>query len=71
MWFIDLFCVFTDDGVRVMWAHREGSNFQLVRRPQLSFRAFSSRSSLTKTFVESCVHSKVAHSSILMVQREL
>jgi len=25
---------------------------------------------LIKTFVESCVHSKVAHLSILMVQRE-
>jgi len=49
----------------------ESSNFQLVRGPQkLSLEAFSSRgSSLTQTFVESCVDFKVAYLSILMVQR--
>ena len=50
----------------------EGSNFQLVRVPQkLSFRAFSRRSSLTQTFVESRVDVEVAHLSVLMVQRLL
>ena len=54
--------MFIDDGVRV-WALGQGSNFQLVRGPQkLSFKAFSSRrSSLTQTFVESCVDFEVAH----------
>ena len=57
--------MFIDDGVRV-WALGQGSNFQLVRGPQkLSFKAFSSRrSSLTQTFVESCVDFEVAHLSI-------
>ena len=54
-----------------MGAFGEGSNFRLVRGPQkLSFKAFSSRrSSLTQTFVESCVDFEVVHLSILMVQR--
>ena len=68
----DLFCVFIDGGVSVcVGSLGEGSNFQLVRGPQkLSFRAFSSRrSSLTQTFVESCVDFEVAHLSALMVWR--
>ena len=42
-----------------------------IKGPQnLSFRGFSSRkSSLTQTFVESCVDFEVAHLSILMLQR--
>ena len=51
-----------------VWAFGEGSNF---RGPQkLSFKAFSSkRSSLTQTFVESCVDFEVADLSVLMVQK--
>jgi len=45
------------------------SNFQLECL-KIEFRAFSSRrSSLTQTFVISCVDFEVAHLSILMVRR--
>jgi len=52
-------------------AFGEGSNFQLVRGSQSRvFKAFSSRrSSLTQTFVESCVDFELAHLSVLMVRR--
>ena len=59
-------------GSECVWGLGEGSNFQLVRGPQkLSFRAFSSRrSSLTQTFVESCVDfDEVAHLFVLMFRR--
>ena len=49
-----------------VWAFGEGSNFQLEGL-KLSFKAFLSRSSLTQTFVESCVDFEVAHLSVLMV----
>jgi len=58
-------------GSECVGAFGKGSNFQLLRGPQkLSFKAFSSsRSSLTQTFVESCVDFEVAHLSVLMVRR--
>jgi len=31
----DLFCVFSDDGSECGWGLGEGSNFQLVRGPQV------------------------------------
>jgi len=62
---LHLFCVFIDDGSQCGWGLGEGSNFYFVRGSQKSgFRAFSSRrSSLTQTFVESCVDFEVAHLS--------
>ena len=35
----------------------------------MNFKTFSSRSSLTQNFVESCVDFEVAHLSVLMVRR--
>ena len=50
---------------------RVQGRFQFVRGPQkLSFKAFSSRrSSLTLSFVESCVDFEVAYLSVLMIWR--
>ena len=48
----DLFSVFIDDGVRVGVGPQRGFKFS-VRGPVIEvFRAFSSRSSMTQTFVE-------------------
>ena len=63
--------MFIDNGVRVSVGLWRGFKFQLViGPPRLCFKAFSSRrSSLTQTFVESCVDFEGAHLSILMVWR--
>ena len=55
--------MFIDDGVRVCVGPWRGFKFSVsYKASKLSFRAFSSRrSSLTQTFVESCVEFEVAH----------
>ena len=66
VFFGDLFCVLIDDGIDqsvCAWA-------QMHTHSKLSVRASSSRrSSLTQTFIESCVDLEVVHLSILMVWR--
>ena len=47
-----------------VWAFGEGSNFQLEG---LKIEFSRRRSSLTQTFVESCIDFEVAHLPILMV----
>jgi len=63
--------VFIDDEVRVWVGLWRGFKLSVSQRAsKLSFKAFSSRrSSLTQTFVKSCVDFEVAHLSVLMVQR--
>ena len=65
----DLFCVFIEMGLECVGGLERVQIFSW-RASKLSFRAFSSRrSSLTQTFVASCVDFEVAHLSILMVRR--
>ena len=67
VWQSDLTCIMEfsacHDKGQCGWVLGEGLNFQLVKGPQkLSFRLFSNRrSTLTWTFVESCVDFEVAH----------
>ena len=62
-------------GLECVWGLGGGNLFKFsvsLRASKLSFKAFSSRrSSLTPTFVESCVDFEVAqlHVSVLMVRR--
>ena len=69
--FYPVLCVFIDDGVRVFVGPWRGFKFAVsLRASEIEFRAFSSRrSSLTETFLESCIDFEVTHLSALVVRR--